>query len=121
MYQFEVRDSLFGQEVTAWVLVLTQGIHVSLFGGDLPHIGAVSIIGLKGDVHTEQFPGHKEGIISDTWARGLSKSGYAPVVVEVGIHYDQLGQEGIEQVCQLAEHMLRKVIDGLPAVWQVGN
>lgn len=116
MHTFEIHALLFGKDVTAQVLVLPPGIHVSLFGGDLPHIGAVSIAGTEGLIHTEQFPGHREGVVSSQWAAKLSEAGYAPAVAEAGIHYDRLDHEGIERVLKLAEDMLKQVLDELDRI-----
>ena len=113
MNQFKISSHLFGRNITAQVLVLSQGIHISLFGGDLPHIGAVSIAESEGGVYTKQFSGHKEGVISSEWAKKLVEAGYSPVVVEAGIHYDQLSQEGIAQVLQLSENMRMRVMEKL--------
>lgn len=113
MRQFEITRQLFGLDITAHVLPLDKGLHVSLFGGELPHIGAVSIVGPAGQCSTVQFPGHRDGVISEQWAEGLVQAGYCPVVVEAGIHYDDLSRDGITAVLALTEKMLASILDTL--------
>ena len=110
MKRFELTRSLFGADITAEVMCLEHGIHVSLYGGTLPHIGAVSVISPEGALTTHQFPGHKEGVVSEGWAKAISEAGHRPVVVEAGIHYDQLTREGISAVLELTERMLSGVV-----------
>ncbi|ANU45658.1 hypothetical protein ADH76_18015 [Enterocloster clostridioformis] len=113
MTQFSITRSLMGADITAQVLVLDEGCHVSLFGGNLSHIGAVSIASPEGHVATTQFPYHKEAVLSHKWAETLSEAGYRPCVVEAGIHYDGLDQTGIRAVLTLADDLLEKVFAAL--------
>lgn len=113
MRRFELTHRLFDAEITAQVLQLDQGIHVSVFGGTRPHIGAISIAPPAGPVETTQFPGHKDGVISAQWANALSEGGYRPCVVEAGIHYDKLSRQGIDRVVALAGELLNIILERL--------
>lgn len=106
---------VLGERIIAQVLVLDTGIHVSVFGGQKPHIGAVSVIDLEGNCMTQQFTGHCDGAVSEPWAKELARAGYRPVVVEAGIHYDRLNQEQIACVLRNCEQMLREVLKHLTA------
>lgn len=110
MRQFEVTRTLFGREITASVLRLEEGVHVSVFGGSRPHIGAVSVVSPEGEITTQQFPGHRDAAVSARWAEALAGAGYRPAVVEAGIHYDQLSREGIDAVLALSEELLVEVL-----------
>lgn len=114
MKRFELTRTLFGAEITAEVLCLEQGIRVSLYGGEMPHIGAVSVVSPEGVLTTHQFPGHKEGVVSETWAAAISGAGFRPVVVEAGIHYDHLSREGIAAVVNASNQMLAEALNRLP-------
>ena len=46
------------KNITASVSVLDQGIQAGLYGGDLTHIGAVTVISAQGEMRTDVFPGH---------------------------------------------------------------
>ncbi|ANU50344.2 hypothetical protein ADH76_29695 [Enterocloster clostridioformis] len=111
MRQFTITRSLMGADITAQVLVLDEGCHVSLFGGNHTHIGAISVVTPMGSIETTQFPGHKDSVVSDQWARALAKAGHCPCVVEVGIHYDNLNQQEIDMVVSLTEEMLNAILD----------
>ena len=43
MKRFQWTRELLGKEITAEVQCLPRGVRVSVFGGDLPHIGAVRV------------------------------------------------------------------------------
>ncbi len=108
--EFAVTHTLMGREITARVIQLPKGIQVTLSGGDLPHIGAVSIAEPDGNISTNQFPSHREGGIAAEWAAALVNAGLAPAVVAVGIHYDNLSREGIAAVVQETQAMLAEVL-----------
>lgn len=113
MRQFTITRSLMGADITAQVLVLDEGCHVSLFGGSHPHIGAISVVSPTGLMETTQFPGHKDSVVSDQWARALAKAGHCPCVVETGIHYDNLNRQEIDMVVSLTGEILNIILDVL--------
>lgn len=113
MNRFELRRMLYGEPITAQVLQLDEGVHVSLFGGRKPHIGAVSIADPLGACSTVRFPGHRDDAVSARWAAALSDAGYRPAVVEAGIHYDNLSRDGIAGVLAVTEEMLTEVLSRL--------
>lgn len=110
MKTFEIHEYLYDKKITAQVISLNRGMHVSLCGGELSHIGAVTVISPEGIVETIQFPGHKEGALAESWAKTFVEKGYLPVIVEAGIHYDKLGRDGIEAVLSLCRNMLSDVL-----------
>ena len=109
MKTIEITRELFGEPVAVLALPLDGGVHVSVFGGSRPHIGAVSIADMDGCVTTTQFPFHKEQVISRKWAGALARLGRLPVVVEAGIHYGGLDGAGIQKVLALADTLLGEV------------
>lgn len=113
MRRFELTRTLLGADITAQVLLLDEGVQASVFGGTLPHIGAVSVVSPGGEVTTQQFPAHKDGAVSERWARALSAAGHRPAAVTAGIHYDSLSRQGIDEVLALTDEMLAEVIDRL--------
>ena len=113
MRRFEITRKFLNAEIITQVLCLGDGIHVSVFGGTRPHIGAVSIVSPDGMVETTQFPGHKDGVVSARWAEALSEAGVYPCVVEVGIHYDDLIGQEIGQIIFLTAEMLSTMLADL--------
>lgn len=110
MKQFEVRHSWRGKDITAQVLILDEGIHISLYGGDKSHIGAVGIIDPDGNRTVTQFPGHKEGMVCERWLDTLATADIKPAVVEAGIHYDGLDKAGIGKVLGELEGLLNEFL-----------
>lgn len=110
MRQFELRRPYRGKEIVAQVLQLPQGVHISLYGGDLPHIGAVGIADPDGNCTVTQFPGHREGVVCEKWVASLADAGFCPLVVEVGIHYDRLDKIGIEAVISMTSSLLEETL-----------
>lgn len=113
MRQFTLTRSLMGADITAQVLVLDEGCHVSLFGGNRTHIGAISVVSPAGLMEATQFPGHRDRVVSDRWAKALAEAGHGPCVVEAGIHYDHLNRQEIDRVVALTGEMLNTTLDVL--------
>ena len=110
MRQFELRRSYRGRDIVVQALLLPRGVHISLYGGDLPHIGAIGIADPEGNCAVTQFPGHKEGVICEKWTAALSAAGCRPVVVEAGIHYDGLDKVGIGAVMSITNMLLEETL-----------
>ncbi|MDE6259422.1 MAG: hypothetical protein K2M42_00945 [Oscillospiraceae bacterium] len=115
MTQFTLTRELMGAPVTAHAICLPSGLQVTVYGGTLPHIGAVSVVDPQGNVTTQQFPTHKDGVVSQRWAQAISEAGYCPVVIAAGIHYDGLSREQIGDVVKLTDDMLVKLLHTLKA------
>jgi hypothetical protein len=101
-----VRDCRIRLEITD----TKQGIQGLLIGGELPHIGAVTVISPEGKATSIVFQGHKEGELADWCAEKLYGFFDQPVVMSCGIHYDNITGEEIARVvsesCRMLEHFL---------------
>ena len=113
MTQFTLTRELMGAPVMAHAICLPNGLQVTVYGGTLPHIGAVSAVDPQGSITTQQFPTHKDDVVSERWARALLEAGFCPTVVTAGIHYDDLSRDQIDQVVALTNEMLAKLLDTL--------
>lgn len=113
MKQFTISRQLFGEEIRAWIRAGQDGTRVSVSGGQLPHVGAVTVVQAEGECKTVQYPGHKDAAVSERWAQALAAAGYRPIMVEAGIHYDNLSREGIQAVLNLSEEMLAEALHRL--------
>lgn len=87
-----------------------EDIHVSIFGGDRSHIGAVSILSSSGEIRTVCFPSHRDDAISEVWAKALRDAGIKVAVVEAGIHYDDLSKAGISTVLETCNALLKRFL-----------
>lgn len=110
MKTLELRRSYRGKDITMTALLLPQGLHVSLYGGDLAHIGAVGIVAPDGTCSVTEFPHHREGILCEKWTAALASEGFCPAVVEAGIHYDGLDRPGIQTVLELTDSLLAELM-----------
>ncbi len=106
MRQLKLRHSYRDRDIVAQALVLDEGVHISLYGGDLTHIGAVGVVDPEGNRSVTQFPGHREGVICERWCAALSAANIRPAVMEAGIHYDDLDRSGIQTVLALTDGLL---------------
>lgn len=106
MRQFEITRRLFGKELTAHVAHLDDGIHVLIYGGSRSHIGAVSIIDQGMHCSTTQFPNHRDGLVSEMWAKALAKACEEPVVAVAGIHYDEPTRDDIQKILFAVNEMI---------------
>ncbi len=113
MKQLTLKRELLGATLTVQAVHLPAGLQVSLYGGTLPHIGAVSVADPQGNITTRQFPSHKDGLVSERWVKALSEAGYLPAVVVAGIHYDNLTCGQIAEVLALTDNMLDELLNTL--------
>lgn len=102
-----------GYELNAMIIRLDYGIQVVLTGGEKSHVGSVTVSDEEGCLHTVTIPGHKETILSEQWASNLGKAFGVPVVVTVGIHYEKLSQEGIQQILSVCNELFRDCLQWL--------
>ena len=113
MKRFGLTRELMGASIAVQVFCLRSGFQIGVYGVTLPHIGAVSVADPQGNITTQQVPAHKDGIISERWARALSEAGYRPAVVTAGIHYDHLNWEQIAAVVEITDSMLSELLCAL--------
>ncbi len=113
MKQFTLKRELMGATLTVQAVLLPSGLQIGLYGGTLPHIGAVSVADPQGTIHTQQFPAHQDGVVSERWVKALSEAGYLPAVVVAGIHYDNLTCGQIAEVLALTDDMLDELLNTL--------
>lgn len=79
------------------------GMNILIEGGEKGHIGAVAAAESGTLTDSIVFPSHKEGVVCERWAREVSSVVCGPVVVEAGIHYDNITKEQIQEVLEALE------------------
>ena len=110
--RFEKHLVLLEKNITILFSRTDCGIDVLIAGGDRSHIGAISIVDPKGQIETKAFEGHKDQFISEEWAKALFELYRVPVVVSVGIHYDNLDAIGIQRVMLEMKKALNEILQG---------
>lgn len=88
-----LQETLLGRPLTCTITRLDDGIHVLFTGGDLSHIGAVSVCDPGSAAQTLTMPGHKEQYISAPWAKAIADASGLRCCVVCGIHYDGASPE----------------------------
>lgn len=100
-----------GESITAVLHLVGEDCTVTVAGGELSHVGAVSVCPKTGEVQTIVFPGHKEQYITEPWCRHIHEITGGAVSVTAGVHYDGLTKQEIagvmDAVSGLEEQMLR--------------
>lgn len=104
-----IKRTLFGKEIKADATLLDDGIFVLLTGGERSHIGAVSMSDGKGTLQHIELPGHKEGELAKKWMKVISERVSGPVTVAVGIHYNNLKKDQIDEVLNTTDEMLSEI------------
>lgn len=102
--------AVWGYSIRAEVQALDNGFDVGIFGGCSTHVGAVSLAEPEGGVQTMERPGHKDRIVSESWALRLAKAWSAPVCVRCGIHYDNASPAQIQKIMAACDGLLEKVL-----------
>ncbi len=102
--------------VTLAVQQMGKDVNVSLYGGDVPHIGAVALAqpreSLKGDgkiaasCSVLTLCGHKEDELAKYVAVTLAKRLRANVCVACGIHVEEITEQEIGVVFEIVNRLL---------------
>ena len=101
-YRIVKNISIFEKNVVIECYDTGNGINVLLEGGDKGHIGAVAVLSADMPLQLITFPTHKETIVCKRWAELLFERFQVPVVVEAGIHYDNIGKSEITRILPTA-------------------
>ena len=101
-------------------LKIGNDFNISIYGGDIPHIGAVAlgtpivmphnINKVTSSVSLLTVPGHKEDIISLNTAKLLSKELNTTVTVCCGIHIKNITAEEIHDITSTVNELINKLI-----------
>lgn len=105
--------SVLGRPVCCTLTQLDDGIHVLLTGGDLSHIGAVSVCDPAKAPETITLPGHKEQYITEPWAKAIANAARQRCCVVCGIHYDSASPEDIRRILSETDQLLRQILEEL--------
>lgn len=92
---------------------LDAGWDVGVFGGGSTHIGAVTFAEADGSLRTMERPHHKDGFITERWARELSECLQASVCVRCGIHYDHATGEQLAAITAACDALLGRIKEKL--------
>lgn len=104
------RICVLGHGITVDVYDTGAGINILIEGGEKGHIGAVAAAEAGRLIESITFPSHKEEIICEQWARRVSQVYDGPVIVEAGVHYDNITKAQIREVLETLDRELNGLI-----------
>ena len=118
---FTVKTDEGSYDLEAYARFIGNSLLVAIWGGEKPHIGAVSVAqarpSLKDPAVTSAtssvfcLVGHKEDGLAKAASEILASALNTEVVVTVGIHWDNLDEKGIKKVVRNAEILLDLLLD----------
>lgn len=105
MSTVEISKTKDGITVTLAAHPIGCDYSILVYGGDEPHIGAISYGSCFGDVKTIALGKHKEWIVNERIVPILRNAFYRDFVLVCGIHIDNATNEQIEIVMELCEDL----------------
>ena len=108
-------------EVFAQVNLIGDDLLVVLWGGTRPHIGAIGMAQPRPSLKDSRtisatssaftFLGHKEDVVAKAMSEELAKRLNRNVVVVAGMHWEELQDEGIEEVIGICQRLKERIIE----------
>lgn len=118
---FDVSTESGSFDIHANVRLIGKDLLVAIWGGEKPHIGAVSVAqprpSLKDPKRVSSTAsvicilGHKEDELAKAASEMLSAALNTGVVATAGIHWDDLDENGIERVIENSRQIIDMIID----------
>jgi len=122
-FAFEVSKGRF--KIQALVQRVGQDILVSMWGGTIPHIGAVGMATPRPSLRdpkkmsatssTFTYVGHKEDAVVKRISELLASRLKTKVVVSAGIHWDDLTSREIDIIAKLTQKLSAQILKKLEA------
>jgi hypothetical protein len=120
-YAFEVSKGRF--KIEAFVQKVGRDILVSMWGGTLPHIGAVGMATPRPSLRDPKkmsatssaftYVGHKEDVVVKRVSELLASRLKTKVVVSAGIHWDDLTPREIDIIAKLTQKLSGQILKKL--------
>lgn len=107
----------FGNALSLEEIEMGRDLLLVITGGDA-HIGAVSTAYLKEsspsgfEVETSSVPGHKEHVLTETFALTCALQLRRTVTVVMGIHFDHLQRQELDELINEVKHKLDVFLEG---------
>jgi hypothetical protein len=116
----QVVRTVGGQELTLQIHLAGQDIQLLCFGGDKPHIGAVSLASpyyrdgaVRASVSTLTALTHREDLLSRQLADLFCRHFNSTAAASCGIHFDQISPEMIGRIQETVLQMADELVDKL--------
>jgi len=109
----------------AFVKKIGNDLIVSIWGGEIPHIGAVAVAQPRPSLKDPRirsatasvfcYPGHKEDVIAKETAERLSAALDTNVTVTAGAHWNKIDESGIKAVIESNRQLITMIIEEIEA------
>jgi len=110
-------------DLEASVRQIGEDLLVAVWGGEKPHIGAVSVAHSRPSLKNPKnlsatssgicFSAHKEDELVKAISEVLAATLNTRVVVTAGIHWDNIGEDGIKKVIKNSEILVGLIIEAV--------
>ena len=121
--EIKVKTETGSCDIEAGVRLIGDDLLVAIWGGEKPHIGAVSVAqprpSLRDPSKTSATAsvicllGHKEDEIAKAVSEVLAAALDRQVVVTAGIHWDNIEPEGIQKIIRNSQIVVDLILDKL--------
>jgi predicted nucleotide-binding protein len=121
MMEFTLKTDEGAYDLEANVRLIGNDLLVAIWGGEKPHIGAVSVAQARPSLKDPNvtsatasvfcFVGHKEDELAKAASEILAAAMNTQVVVTAGIHWDNMSKEGIQKVIRNSEILVDLILE----------
>ena len=119
--EFRVTTDKEAYNLEAFVKQIGQDFLVAIYGGEKPHIGAVSVAQPRASLKDPEvisatasvicLPGHKEDELVKATSEILAAALNTSVVVTAGIHWDDINEEGIGKIIANNKILVDRILE----------
>jgi hypothetical protein len=123
--EIQVKTGTGTYDLQAGVRRIGDDLLVAVWGGEKPHIGAVAVAQSRPSLKNPEarsatasvicFPAHKEDEMARAMSQVLAAALDTKVVVTAGMHWDNIGQEGIRKVMENSEALVDLILQAVLA------
>ncbi len=120
VWETEIATKTGSFDLEASILQIGEDLLVAVWGGEKPHIGAVSVAHSRPSLKNPEnisatssvicFSAHKEDDLAKAMSEVLSAVLNTRVVVTAGIHWDNISNEGIKKVIKNSEILVELIL-----------
>ena len=119
--EFSVKTDEGSYDLAAYARFIGNSLLVAIWGGEKPHIGAVSVAQPRPSLKDAKITsstasvfcllGHKEDDLAKAGSEILASALNTDVVVTVGIHWENLDEKGVKKVIRNSEILLDLILE----------
>ncbi|UCF84277.1 MAG: hypothetical protein JSV50_01185 [Desulfobacteraceae bacterium] len=124
---FTVKTKEGAFDLEASIRRIGQDLLVAIWGGEKPHIGAVAVAQPRPSLRDPNVTsasvsvicllGHKEDELAKAASEVLAAALNTTVIVTAGIHWDNIAQEGIQQVIRNSEVLVDRILNRIASIF----